>query len=258
MTSIGHIIQRTLPVPLAHKVRALNYFHRIGEPEIQLVRHLCDSARVSVDVGANIGDYTHEMRRRSKACIAFEPNPALAKELRKRFSSRVQVHNVALSDERCMVDLCVPVIDDTPYPALAFVVRDKQAAGSYRVECRPLDSFDLPPCSLIKIDVEGHELSVLKGAADTLHRQRPSLIIEAEERHRPDAVGQLAEFLDPFGYHGFFYLHGERRPLAAFDPEEHQNVQSIDDVQRRPGAVYINNFIFVAQPDALPSRLPRG
>ena len=58
-----------------------------------------------------------------------------------------------------------------------------------------LDDQHLDNVGLIKIDVEGHELAVLHGAADTLTRNRPAVVVEAEERHHPNAVAEITELL---------------------------------------------------------------
>ena len=52
----------------------------------------------------------------------------------------------------------------------------------------------------IKIDVEGHELAVLRGAERTLARCRPTLLLEAEDRHRAHAVETVRAFLAGLDY----------------------------------------------------------
>ena len=62
-----------------------------------------------------------------------------------------------------------------------------RAVQSIDVPVKRLDDLHLDQVGLIKIDVEGHELAVLRGAADTLTRNRPAVLAEAEERHHPHA-----------------------------------------------------------------------
>ena len=50
---------------------------------------------------------------------------------------------------------------------------------------------------LLKIDVEGHEAAVLRGAADLLRRSRPTLLIEA---HGPGPLGECVQLLKSMGY----------------------------------------------------------
>ncbi|MGO8126768.1 FkbM family methyltransferase, partial [Rhizobium ruizarguesonis] len=58
------------------------------------------------------------------------------------------------------------------------------------VPTRRLDSYQFGPLGFIKIDVEGHELKVLKGSQAILNRDHPNLLIEAEDRHRPEPTNQ--------------------------------------------------------------------
>jgi hypothetical protein len=96
----------------------------------------------------------------------------------------------------------------------------------------------------VKIDVEGHESSVLAGGRQTLVRYKPALLIECEARHRPDGdVRGVFEFLHSLGYAGTFFHNGQRRPLAGFDPAVHQR---IDPQSQHLPRGYVNNFAFEA------------
>jgi hypothetical protein len=53
-----------------------------------------------------------------------------------------------------------------------------------------LDDFHPDDIGLVNIDVEGHELAVLRGAADTFARNRPTVLVEAEEHHHPKRRGR--------------------------------------------------------------------
>jgi hypothetical protein len=62
--------------------------------------------------------------------------------------------------------------------------------------------IDSPPVSLIKIDVEGGELDVLQGAAETLKKHRPAIVCEIANREGCFGIGkeELTEFLKGLGY----------------------------------------------------------
>jgi FkbM family methyltransferase len=95
----------------------------------------------------------------------------------------------------------------------------------------------------LKIDVEGHELAVLKGARQTLASKRPAILIECEARHRADGdVRPVFDLLHSHGYVGTFFLEGRRRPLDDFEPTKHQ---SIDEHATSTPRGYVNNFAFV-------------
>jgi FkbM family methyltransferase len=72
---------------------------------------------------------------------------------------------------------------------------------------RKLDDYDFDAVGFIKIDVEGHELSVLRGASNTIERHRPLMLIEIEDRHKPNAICNAHNFLGNLGYEGYFLLN---------------------------------------------------
>ena len=62
-----------------------------------------------------------------------------------------------------------------------------------------LDSLSIDNVGFMKIDVEGHEESVIIGAEQTIRRCRPILLIEAENRHREGAVQKITRRLENWG-----------------------------------------------------------
>lgn len=181
--------------------------------ELELVReHLGDGD--FVDVGAHVGLYTVAAARHgSGRVLAFEPNP----------SARAQLTaNVALNG--CRNVLVVPMaVGDAPGTALLHVPRTPDpsfsslAAGRF-AEGEPIDvevttvdaeveASRLRP-TVVKIDVEGGELAVVRGMQRTLERHRPVLLVEVSET----SARELAQRLE--GYSGFRV--GRRlEPLAS-------------------------------------------
>jgi hypothetical protein len=96
--------------------------------------------------------------------------------------------------------------------------------------------------AFLKVDVEGHELQVFRGAARVLSRDAPVLLFECETRHL--AGGSLEEVfghLHGLGYTGSFFKARGLAPVSEFDPAVHQ--------RRAPGRFweapgYCNNFLF--------------
>lgn len=134
-----------------------------------------------VDVGAHAGAVLETLVRLAPDGDhhAFEPLPAMAAALAGRFPA-VTVHPVALSD-RAGTRAFVHMVDDPGWSG--FVERPTpggQAARRLTVQTARLDDV-LPPghrVDLLKIDVEGAELEVLRGAAGTLARCRPLVVLE--------------------------------------------------------------------------------
>ncbi|HVK54620.1 MAG TPA: FkbM family methyltransferase [Burkholderiales bacterium] len=251
-----------LPAFTREPIRA--FWRRMrGNPEIRIARHLCDPHRVALDIGASMGDFSEALADRAKGCVAFEANPntsaMLAKRLRK---SNLQVHACALSDREAEVKLLFPVVNHVDFLSLATVEPDNNMSGhetkSITVPCRTLDSFDLPPVGFIKIDVEGHEIAVLKGARSLIERDQPNFLIEVEERHKPGAVKAVSSFFMQLGYQGFFLLGRRLHPLTEFDQALHQASSSISLSKVLPGRVYANNFVFVTDVKSLNGLLGRS
>jgi FkbM family methyltransferase len=122
---------------------------------------------VVVDIGANIGAMARIFAKRAKVVHAFEPSPRALEYLRLNAEENVIVHPVALSDHSG-----VGLFEERES-------LDRSSLSDHGVEVpvRTLDSFDLKP-DLIKIDVEGFEPEVLRGARETLQRS-PILLFEA-------------------------------------------------------------------------------
>jgi FkbM family methyltransferase len=152
-----------------------------------------------LDLGANVGNYAarlSELVQANGRVVAFEPVPQTF-ELLTANAARLPLRNmtllnVAASDRFALHGMRVPVIEggvQNPYMAH---LTDENPEMS--VMCLPVDSLDIQhPVSLVKIDVEGHELAALKGMRRLLERDHPVLIIEGRS---PD----VSAYLDSFGY----------------------------------------------------------
>jgi Methyltransferase FkbM domain len=124
-------------------------------------------------------------------------------------------------------------------------------AGSQQVECLVptlrLDDYGFKSVALVKIDVEGHEQAVLRGAEETLRQCSPTILVELEERHCPGTVRNVSAFLSTLGYDGFFILDGAVMPISEFVQSSHQNPAHIGTWKEywvRRG-VYVHNFFFL-------------
>lgn len=151
------------------------------------LRALYPVQRTIVDVGANIGNHAaywsafvpHE------AIVAFEPVPESFTLLRLnlRHDPSARLHRKALSDHRGLVWMAVDRVN---------MGRSRVAAtGSLRVPCLRLDDVPLRFVSLIKVDVEGQQGAVLRGARRTIERWRPMLLVEDEEGLVPETLARL-------------------------------------------------------------------
>lgn len=171
--------------------------HAVGEfYEIRtlqrLAPHLSPGDQV-VDVGANIGNHTVYLAgERGCRVTPFECNPRLAPRLRK------VVEDAELTD---LVDLrhLGKAVSDGADAVFFNHIRDdysnvsKHAGGGAKVPAMPLDGLDLPSCRLLKVDVDGGEIGVLRGAAGFLARHRPLLVIEVMNFNMAEALGLIEQ-----------------------------------------------------------------
>jgi FkbM family methyltransferase len=227
---------------------------RDGEPEIRLLAGLGDRGRAALDIGANRGVYAWYLRRYAKRVHAFEPNPRLARRVGWCLAPAVTVWNLALSDRSGRATLRIPTVEGVEVDGCSTIETgvDAPSGGveTIDVEARPLDDLDLADVGFVKIDVEGHELAVLRGGRRLLARDRPVLLVEIEERHRPGALREATGMLEELGYRGFFLLEGRLRELEEFDPSTLQDPANVGLFGRLPGRVYVNNFLFLPDPGA--------
>lgn len=154
---------------------------------------------VVFDIGANVGFYTmlaSVLVGPSGRVHAFEPVPRnirfLNEHLRLNRMSNVEVIEAAVSDESGETGF-----DDSPGSAMGFV----SAAGALKVKTVAIDDLvaqgAVAPPDCMKIDVEGGEVLVLKGARSTLETYRPKIFLAT---HGADAHRQACELLRSMSY----------------------------------------------------------
>ena len=83
-----------------------------------------------------------------------------------------------------------------------------------KVELHTLDSLKLPICALIKIDVEGMEIDVIRGAEETIKKFRPVLYVEND---REDKKEVLIDYIKTLNYRLFWHLP------YMYIPNNHRN-----------------------------------
>jgi FkbM family methyltransferase len=224
-----------LPARLALGVRvAVNRpkLFGIDAPARRLVE-LVPPGKVAVDAGTNFGVYCYYIAQAASEVHAFEPQPHHVGRLRRCMPRNVVVHPVALSDHEGVAALHIPTRDGEAS------LRDLGTASTtIEVPLRKLDSFGLSDLGFVKIDVEGHEETLLDGSVETLRRSRATVFIEIEERHNPGGIARIVKWFAAIGYTDVHYFQqGRLHPFADFDPARHQ--------AGVPGSAgYVNNFVF--------------
>ena len=225
------------------------------EAEILLMPFFLNQNSTFFDVGANKGLYTRAAEKliNPSNIYSFEPIPELCFSLRRMFR-KSNIHRIALSDEEGTVRFKIPYIGDIQYKSrgklnTGFMEEGETRARIIQVNVSTLDRFaalnNISAIDLIKIDVEGHELRVIRGAIATLKKMQPVLQIEIEQRHHSSPIEDIIEEIEKIGY-TCHYLDPEKKALRQLK-EGAENLQSKDYFKTRK---YIHNFIFIpSDPD---------
>ncbi len=201
---------------------------------------------VMLDVGANRGDYTKALKSAfpNAEIFAFEPDPVSFADLTQRFGSGVSLHNMAIGDAKGSVKLFVPQ-NSSPQSAHASIYRDVPLKlHHYNVvtevitELGTLDDFlnerGIAKVDFLKIDVEGHELAVLRGLQQYLVERRVDVIqFEFNEMNLISRV-YLRDFIDLLTEHAIFRIDTTKLLPLHYSPREEifqfQNFVAIPEV----------------------------
>lgn len=192
--------------------------HRLLHPfrPSHFIKALVKRGDTVIDVGANIGDWALPAAHAVGAeglVLAFEPTPRVAAALGKSALAnrlkQLKIFPVALSSAAGEVDFSVEQ-ENTGGSRLGKIPDDREKLYSHlrhfnhiKVQARTLDDVigehDIHRVDVIKIDVEGNELSVLEGAQETLRRFKPALFLETGLEDG-DSRERMAAKLSSLGY----------------------------------------------------------
>ncbi len=155
---------------------------------------------VAIDVGANEGMFSYALAKHFDKVCAFEANDMLTENLSACSSHNIEVLNQGLSSQVGSATLYIPLRGTVPLVGWAsFEAGNCPGVHEHiqkLVQITTLDSFQLDDVGFIKIDVEGHEFEVLKGAHKTISKSRPTILVEVKD----DKLKLVTDF-----FHGMSY-----------------------------------------------------
>ena len=172
---------------------------------IKFVDLVEDGAHV-LDIGANIGVMTYYFSKRlvNSAIHAFEPIPENRKVLlrvkRKLVLLNVKTYSFALGDQTGIADMIMPKMERVYFHGLSHIKSTEQHKGKvYQVEMKKLDDLqglEEVKINAIKIDVEEYEFQVLRGAENTIRKNRPLIYCELWDTNNRQKSMALIKRLD--------------------------------------------------------------
>ena len=208
---------------------------------------------IHVDVGANYGKFFTNYQDYTKLkIIAFEPNV----ELHFNYGDNFQWNAVAVSDNNDDLSFYI----DARHTGSSSLIRQSNHTKIVTVPCVTLDDFfgetDCQIC-IIKIDVEGSELQVLKGASSIIEKHKPILTIETD-RSKTDTVMQMLpnyrfyEIVVPgLDYQPNYFTRFFKILLTLIKP----NPKIYEVNKHSIGPEHINNLIAIPSDTVLPQNI---
>jgi FkbM family methyltransferase len=232
-------------------VRVVAQVYRVFEPELRELDQFVPPGKTAIDVGTWWGPWSWWLAKMSPRVESFEPNESICRELSEALPGNVTMHNVALSDGSGSAMLW------SPGTSFGTEGRSTLTAGGHpgwvgqQVRTALLDDFEFSDVGFVKIDVEGHELEVLRGASDLLARERPNVLVEIEQAHQSaERMDEVFAFMDGAGYRGTFLKGKTWHPIAELDREgarrageRRKSLGLLRATLARDG--YVNNFVFL-------------
>lgn len=217
-----------LPIKKWRHLQTVKTIDERDEPELAVVRRLVQQGDLVCDVGANIGVYSVQLNKAvgdSGRILAFEPVPITFDVLNHNIKSlglrNIATYNLAVSDSSGTVQMEIPEYSagGKNYYQAHIATNPTASTAGVSIRSEKLDLLlagERSP-SFIKIDVEGAELSVIRGAENTISSHRPAMMIEiASDIHKSGTDGhEIYEIMSKLGYSVLVLIEGKLKAHAA-------------------------------------------
>ncbi|MEB3367550.1 FkbM family methyltransferase [Saccharopolyspora mangrovi] len=228
-----------------------------AEPELRGLPQLVRAGDICFDIGAAYGMYSFSLAQlvgSSGAVYSFEPQPKPRRVLRTGIRAsgldNVHVMGAAVGDRPGELEMALPVkFGIAPIHGHAHVndgVRQDRPNSaftrtrSWPTPIRSVDEFcaenSVPRVDFMKIDVEGFEPTVIAGARDIIEANRPTLLLEIEDRHLSRYSTNAEEFtatLRELGYRMHVWKPDEWVPAGEVTPDR-RNYLFTSEALRQP------------------------
>lgn len=149
---------------------------------------------IVMDVGAHIGTFDADALRRGAAkCILVEPDPVNVECIRRNFPREIAEGKIVIIPEGAWSsDSTLDFSEGVGNSGTGSFVLHEEGAKIIKVPVRPIDemvsTLGIQRVTYLKMDIEGAEREALKGAAGTLARWKPTLMIDSYHRSDDNVV----------------------------------------------------------------------
>lgn len=150
------------------------YQEPVRKQSIELTPH----KGLALDIGANVGLWSRDLAQSFQRVIAVEPVADFRLCLLKNVNAlNFEVLACALGDQETQINMIITP-DNTGHSHV-----DTATIGTGTIPMHKLDNLNLPKIDYIKIDCEGYENTILRGAKETILRDRPIMVVE-HKKHK--------------------------------------------------------------------------
>jgi FkbM family methyltransferase len=191
-------IRYTLGAVQRYKTPELWRVHQEDRLLNDILKKLLREDSCCVDVGCHIGSFLSRIYKLSPngQHVAFEPVERKISWLKRTFPEATIIH-AAVSDKTGTAGF----VEDKKYPGYSHLASD---GNGYEISILTLDDaiHNVARVDFIKIDTEGHELQVLKGAIETVLKFRPIIVFECGSEYNAslDRKGLYEMIVERMGY----------------------------------------------------------
>ena len=160
--------------------------------------------RTAIDIGGNIGFWSRDLCERFHNVIIFEPDNSNAECLKLNLEGKdnYTLHTVGLGDITGTRTFYKSKLTSGGHTFVKEHARHHEFT-QVSLQIHTLDSYNLTNVDFIKIDTQGSELAVLKGAVETLRNNKCVVNVEVEQKNQTQVkqAKPIFEFMDSVGYH---------------------------------------------------------
>lgn len=178
--------------------KSIAHYGEYNPDETEFIIKLAEKAgkdKLVLDIGANIGAIAQALEFSGFTVEAFEPQPEVFGLLQENVKGKC--HNLALAHRSGVTVMPKLRYDERNNFGGVVLGTASRANGAIQVKVETLDSFGYDNVGLMKVDVEGFEEQVLRGAVETIARCSPVLYLEDDRVEKRES---LHGFLRELGY----------------------------------------------------------
>lgn len=160
----------------------------------------------SIDVGGYLGNHSIFFSKYFKKVITFEPNEFSYEllKLNTKKKKNIKIYNCGLSDKNSSKDF---YSYKNNYGGSSIIRNKNLKFDKLKAKFLKFDNLKIKQkIDLVKIDVEGHEINVLRGMSRYLKKNKPVIVFECQKREIINGTSKVIDFLKKHNYKNFYSI----------------------------------------------------